>query len=104
MKRSLVIHDLEKYTEALDFNYANVEHIEPRHQLPNQINYLLTGNFFEAEELHLSDDGNHSFRFWFTKNGERHGIDGGIILHGHGESYSVTLSPADSKYFWQVHT
>lgn len=103
MKRSLVIHNLDQYRAAIEFQR---DHDIPwQDSLHRSVHHLLVGSYWEADELHISDDGcKHSFRFWFQKEGKPIGFNGGIILHGLGETYAVRLDQPFSRYSWSVHT
>lgn len=88
--RKLVVHDLDAYQKAIDFQ--NKDTVPGPYSLTNQINYLLCGSFWNAEELHIAKDyAPFSFGFWFKKNGNDIGMNGGIIYH-------------DQEKTWGVHT
>ena len=102
-KRSLVIHDIDKYREAMEFEH---DHSIPfQESLRRSVHYLLGGSYWEADELHITPDScKHSFGFWFTKDGKPIGFNGGIILHGLAETHAVRLCPSESPLSWSVHT
>lgn len=102
-ERKLVIHNLETYAAAKQFELE--QKIENQNSLTRQIDRLMTGHYYKAEELHISDDGcKHSFRFWFTRDNKYIGFAGGIICHNIGEeTYTVTLSDKKEPY-WCIHT
>lgn len=103
MKRALVIHNLENYRNAIEFQRD--KEIDWHASLHHSIHHLLVGSYWEADELHISDDGClHSFRFWFAKEGKKVGFDGGIICHGIGQqTFSVELNSQPGPH-WSVHT
>jgi hypothetical protein len=102
MKRALIIHDTKRYKDALDF--ADIVGTPEPRTLERQIRYLLLGSFWEADELHITNDfAPHSFGFHFTKNGSPVGFGGAIICHGIGDPLAVTMEQSE-RPFWSVHT
>lgn len=60
----------------------------------------------EKDELELIISGDFvkgSFSFWYMKNGKPAVLNGGIILHGFQETFSVELN-ANNKPHWSIHT
>lgn len=98
------IHDPEHLNNALKFAAQLPEESQSSlgwsfHMLKNLIENSKEGNILHV----VPDFVPHSFYFYILKDEEKKVFDGGVILHGLGETFSVEL--AAPKYpHWSVHT
>jgi hypothetical protein len=105
-ERKLIIGDVEHFTAALAFQQEIIQKqgLKEVDRLDTNLNYLLGGYYGRADSLTLHKDFvPHSFEFVF-RLGDRIVMNGGIILHGAGETFTVTLDQGPPRMFWSVHT
>lgn len=62
----------------------------------------ICANWNDTAEVH-PDFVQHSFYFRMYQSDGKSGMDGGIILHGLGETFSVELCPPEGVH-WSMHT
>lgn len=102
--KKVKIKDPQHLNDALKFAAHLPE--ESQSSLGWSFNSLknLIENSREGNILHVVPDFvPHSFYFYILKDEEKKVFDGGVILHGFGETFSVEL--AAPKYpHWSVHT
>ena len=93
--------DIEHYKKAL--NFAEKIGGEALNSFKNALAYLerICGRQNATGEVH-PDFVQHSFYFRIY-NGSSLDLDGGIILHGVGNSFSVELAPKAGIH-WSMHT
>lgn len=105
VRRTLVIHDLARFREAVRFQDQITPQVAYEDSLMRQVAFLLAGGFSEADELQLHrDSAHHSFGFSFWKNGAPVSMTGAIILHGGPDPFAVTLDQGPPRFFWSIHT
>ncbi len=105
VRRTLVVHDLKRFREAVAFQDQIRPTIEYGDTLIRQVAFLLAGGFGDADELHIHNDSAvHSFGFSFRRDGKPVSLTGAIILHGGPDPYAVTLDQGPPRFFWSVHT
>ncbi len=94
--------DVKHYKEALKF--ARKVGGEPLQSFKNAFDTLerFCVNGGTTAEVH-PDFTKHGFYFREYGSDGRLAMDGGIILHGLGESFSVELSPKSGLH-WSMHT
>lgn len=104
MKKAKVnIECKEEFREAINFARKN----KLRQNFKNKIHAL---NCFKRRynsdfTLHIGADScEHSFLFTFYNEAENaRGLNGGLILHGLQETFSVELCPKNGPH-WSIHT
>ena len=105
-KAKLNIEEKHLFREAIKFSKTLSE--QSRHTLFISIQTLnrLRKNVNAEYTLHISPDGfcKHSFRWCILKHssGTLY-FNGGLILHGFQETFSVELCPATYPH-WSIHT
>lgn len=102
-------------------NFSNVEHYKEALAYAEKL-FAITGNeealksfkncFASLEnwskrdhepcDVH-PDSAPYSFYFRFYPPNKTRGLDGGVILHGCGETFNVELTPKKGQY-WSIHT
>lgn len=93
--------NLEHYKEALTFaEKLGGEALESFKENLESLNRMCE-NWDETAEVH-PDFVQHSFYFRMYRDGKPD-MDGGIILHGLGETFSVELCPPKGVH-WSMHT
>lgn len=105
VKRSLVIHDLSKFHEAIQFQHKIQPEVSYRDSFMGQVAYLLGGHYGGADELHLTRESTpHSFGFAFYREGKPVSLAGAILLHGCGENFAASLDQGKPRVRWEIHT
>lgn len=106
VERKLVIHCPDEFNEALQFSAKNTNN-----ELQCCIMQLMTGDYYGAKELHLYKDFvKHSFGFALISPEDDEldikshtFLNGGIILHGYEETFSIEINPVDDPHY-SIHT
>lgn len=98
----LKFSDIEHYKQALAF--AEKPGGEALSSFKNSFTRIerISTNSHGTAEVH-PDSAQHSFYFRIYRKDNSLDFDGGIILHGLGQTFNVELCPKTGIY-WSVHT
>ena len=102
MLRTVTIANTNKLKEALEFEEKL--DLESQYKLSYLLLSLITRSYKEDCVLHISPDFvKHSFSFAFIDENHQIKFNGGIILHGMEESFSIRLGD-HPPISWSIHT
>lgn len=102
---NLYFYNINHLTSAIIFSHNNKEKLEENGTLTKQLeslNNLAKNNKLIA--LISPDFVKHSLYFQlYNKSTLEYDFNGGIILHGYEETFSVEINP-QNKPHWSIHT